>query len=77
MIATVAASSATSAFDDAGGLTSIPRYDKPDVDVLVEYGLNDRLTLVLLQSGLQHISIAEPVDAARTGPDYTEPGMIC
>ena len=47
MIATVVASSATSAFDNTGGLASIPRYDKLDADVLVEYGLNDRPTLVL------------------------------
>jgi hypothetical protein len=73
MIATLAASSATSAFDDAGGLTSIPRYNKLDADVLVEYGLTDRLTL-MLQSGLQHIDIAAPVDASRTGLDYTDFG---
>lgn len=71
-LATVAASSATSAFDDSG-LYSIPRYNKLDADILMEYGVTDRLTL-MLQGGLQHIDIAAPVDASRTGLDYTQLG---
>ncbi len=72
MLATVAASTATSGFDDTG-LTSIPRYNQLDADALLEYGLTNQLT-VILQSGLQHIDIAAPIDAARTGFDYTEFG---
>lgn len=72
IIAAVAPSTATSAFAD-GGLTSIPRYNKLDADVLAEYGLTNQLTL-MLQSGLQHIDIGAPVDAARTGLDYTDFG---
>ena len=73
MLATIAASTATSAFDDNANLTSIPRYNKLDADVLVEYGFTDQLTL-MLQSGLQHVDIAAPVDASRTGLDYTDFG---
>ena len=39
----------------------------------MEYGVTDRLTL-MLQGGLQHIDIAAPVDASRTGLDYTQLG---
>jgi hypothetical protein len=71
-LATVAASSATSIFDD-GGLSSFPRYNKVDADILMEYGITDKLT-VILQGGLQHVDIAAPIDASRTGLDYTEFG---
>lgn len=73
VLATVTASTSTSAFNDGGGLFAVPRYDKLDADALLEYGLTDQLTL-MLQSGLQHVDIASPVDAARTGLDYTEFG---
>jgi hypothetical protein len=73
VLATVTASTSTSAFTNSGNLTSVPRYDKVDGDALLEYGLTDQLTL-MLQSGLQHVDIASPVDAARTGLDYTDFG---
>jgi hypothetical protein len=73
VLATVTASTSTSAFNDSGGLVSVPRYDKLDADALLEYGVTDQLTL-MLQSGLQHIDIASPVDASRTGLDYTDFG---
>jgi hypothetical protein len=73
VLATVTASTSTSAFNDSGRLFSVPRYDKLDADALLEYGITDQLTL-MLQSGLQHIDIASPVDAARTGLDYTDFG---
>jgi hypothetical protein len=72
-LATVAGSTSTSAFDNSGGLTSIPRYNKLDADVLVEYGITDRLTAIF-QTGLQHIDIASPIDASRTGLDYSDFG---
>jgi hypothetical protein len=73
VLGTVTASSSTSAFNGSGSLFSVPRYNKIDADALLEYGLTDQLTL-MLQSGLQHVDIAAPVDAARTGLDYTEFG---
>jgi hypothetical protein len=73
VLATVSGSTSTSGFDNSGSLTSIPRYNKLDADVLVEYGLTDRLTAIF-QTGLQHIDIAPPIDAARTGLDYTDFG---
>jgi protein XagA len=73
VITTATGSSSTNAFDGSGGLTSIPRYNKLDVDALLEYGLTDKLTL-MLQSGVQNIDIAAPVDASRTGLDYTDFG---
>ena len=73
ILATVTGSSSTESFNNNGDLTSIPRYNKLDADALYEYGLTDDLT-VMLQSGLQHIDIGAPVDASRTGLDYTDFG---
>jgi hypothetical protein len=73
ILATVTGSTSTSAFNGSGDLTSIPRYNKLYADALYEYGLTDDLT-VMLQSGLQHIDIASPINAARTGLDYTDFG---
>ncbi len=39
----------------------------------IEYGLTDRLTAIV-DPGLQHIDIAAPTDAQRTGLGYTEFG---
>jgi len=72
-LATVTGSTSTSAFDTGGNLTSTPRYNKLDADGLVEYGVTDRLTAIF-QTGLQHIDIAPPTDASRTGLDYTDFG---
>jgi protein XagA len=73
MLFSVTGSTATEAFDSSGGLTSTPRYNKLDADVLVEYGFTDALTGIF-QTGLQHVDIAAPVDASRTGLDYTDFG---
>lgn len=54
-------------------LSATPRYDKDDLDALIEYGVTDRLTAIV-DVGLQHIGIAAPTDADRTGLDYTEFG---
>ena len=55
------------------GSASTPRYDKDEAQLLVEYGLTDRLTAIV-NPGLQHIDIAAPTDAQRTGLGYTEFG---
>jgi protein XagA len=65
-------SSATRGFDGSG-LTPTPRYDKTEVQGLIEYGITDQLT-VIGSPGLQHIDIAAPTDARRTGLGYTELG---
>jgi len=72
-LATLDASTATQYWTNNGGLASTPRYNKVDADVLVEYGITDRLTFIF-NPGLQHIDIAPPVGADRTGLDYTELG---
>lgn len=72
-LATFAGATSTSAFNSGRGLSPIPRYDKLDADILVEYGVTDRLTAIF-QTGLQHIDIASPIDASRTGLDYTDFG---
>ncbi len=72
-LATLDASTSTEFWEKDGALGPTPRYNKVDVDVLVEYGITDRLTF-LVDPGLQHIDIASPVSAQRTGLDYTEFG---
>lgn len=72
-LTTLTAASATNYLNDPGSMTSTPRYDKDELQSLIEYGITDRLT-VGFQGGLQHIGIADPIDAERTGLDYTEFG---
>ena len=71
-LATVTGTSATSYFSDSG-LASTPRYSKEEMQVLVEYGLTDRLTAIV-EPGLINIDIAAPTNAEHFGPDFTEFG---
>ena len=71
-LATVTAATSSSYFTD-NGLAPTPRYNKYELGVLIEYGLTDRLTGIL-NPGLQHIDIAPPTSAERTGLGYTEFG---
>jgi hypothetical protein len=71
-LATLDASTATDYFAPVA-LASTPRYDKEEAQLLVEYGLTDRLTAIV-DPGLQHIDIAAPNSAERTGLGYTEFG---
>lgn len=66
-------SRADKAFDGDGKAQPAPRYDKAELQALLEYGATDRLTLMALP-GLQRVSIGAPVDATRTGLGYTEFG---
>jgi protein XagA len=50
-----------------------PRYNKFEAEALVEYGVTSRFTAIL-GPGLQHIDMAAPVDARRSGLGYTELG---
>src|ERR1700761_673444 len=64
---------ASTEYFNGNGLASTPRYDKIEAQFLMEYGLTDRLTAIV-DPGLQHIDIASPVDASRTGLGYAEFG---
>jgi hypothetical protein len=66
-------SRANEAFDSGGHTQTTPRYRKIEAEALIEYGVTDRLT-AMLGPGLQHIDIAAPASAARTGAGYTEFG---
>lgn len=70
---TAAASTADTVFDAARGIQAAPRYDKLELQGLIEYGATDWLTLMLLPS-LQHVDVGAPVDASRSGLGYTEFG---
>lgn len=72
VVTTATASTANSGFDGSR-LAPTPRYDKLELQGLIEYGITDRLT-VIAAPGLQHIDIASPTDAQRTGLGYTELG---
>jgi protein XagA len=73
-LATLTAASATTDLQGWQPPTATPRYDKDELSVLVEYGLTDRLTAIV-DPGLQHIDIAAPTAAERSGLDYTESGQ--
>jgi len=66
-------SNAARAFDPAGNLTATPQTNKVELQGLLEYGATDRFTVMLLP-GLQHIDIAAPTSARRTGFGYFEIG---
>ena len=50
-----------------------PRYNKFEFQTLFEYGVTDWFT-VIVAPGLQHIDIAAPINARRTGLGYSEFG---
>lgn len=72
-IVTNTTTSAELAFDSNGRIRSIPRYDKSELQALVEYGVTDWFTVILSPS-LQHVGIAAPLDATRSGVGYSELG---
>jgi protein XagA len=65
-------STATRFFDAAAALRVAPRYNKFELNALLEYGATDRVT-VMVAPGAQHVDIAEPA-AQRTGLGYSEIG---
>ncbi len=73
LLMTFTSSSATSYLEGSNGLVSTPRYSKDELSALVEYGITDQLTAIF-DPGLQHIDIAPPTSAERTGLGYTEFG---
>jgi protein XagA len=70
---TATMSSASAAFDTSGVVQPTPRYNKFELQGWLEYGLTDRFTGILAP-GLQHVDIAAPTDASRTGLGYAEFG---
>ncbi len=73
VIVTGTFSQASNAFDDSRGIASTPRYNKFELQALVEYGLTDRFTMMVAPS-LQNVTIASPTDAARGGFGYIDFG---
>lgn len=69
-LATLSSSTSTEVFDRKWALTPVPRYDKDEFQVLIEYGLTDRLTAIFAP-GLQHIDMGAPIGAERSGLDQT------
>jgi hypothetical protein len=72
-LAIFTASTSTAYLEGSRGMTPTPRYNKDEISALVEYGVTSRLTAIV-DPGLQHIDIAAPTSAARTGLGYTEFG---
>jgi hypothetical protein len=73
VVLTDTASRATQAFDSDRSLVPTPRYMKYETGVLFEYGITDWFTAIL-SPGLQHVDIAAPVEASRSGWGYNEFG---
>jgi hypothetical protein len=73
VLVTATGSQADQSFDASGNTQSRPRYSKAELQALLEYGVTDWLTAILLP-GLQRVDIAGPVEARRTGLGYTEFG---
>lgn len=73
VIVTDTASTASQSFDGSAQLASTPRYNKDELQALYEYGVNADFTAIFNPS-LQHVDIATPVSAERTGLGFTEFG---
>jgi hypothetical protein len=66
-------SSAIREFNGSGKLEPAARYSKFELQGLLEYGVTPWLTGIL-SPGFQHVDIAAPTSATRSGPGYTELG---
>ncbi len=66
-------SEAKTSFDANGDRQPTLRYNKQELQMLLEYGITDRVTAILAP-GLQRVEIALPVNARRTGLGFTEFG---
>jgi hypothetical protein len=73
LIVTGTASQANSVFDSGSKLRPIPRYSKDEAQALIEYGVTNWFT-AMLQPSLQHVDIAAPFSAQRSGLGYTDIG---
>lgn len=73
IVVTDTSSEATHAFDDKGSAQPTAHYSKEELQALMEYGVSDWLTAMLIPS-LQHVNIGTPVSAERTGFGNSELG---
>jgi len=73
LIVTGTAMQADTAFDGNSKLRPIPRYSKDEAQALIEYGVTNWFTAIF-QPSLQHVDIAAPFNAERTGLGYTDIG---
>jgi hypothetical protein len=60
-------------FTTGSDLRPIPHYNKDEAQALIEYGLTNWFTAMFAPS-LQHVDIAAPFNAARSGLGYTDLG---
>ena len=60
-------------FNSGSDLRPIPHYNKDEAQALIEYGVTKWFTAMFAPS-LQHVDIAPPFDAARSGLGYTDLG---
>jgi len=72
-LASLTSTTATRAFDGNWGLVPTPRYNKDELQGLVEYGVTGRLTAIF-DPEFQHVDIGAPANAARNGLGFTEFG---
>jgi hypothetical protein len=73
VLVTATTSRANEAFDGSRQTAPTPRYNKFEFQGLFEYGVTHWFTAIV-SPGLQHIDIAAPVSAQRTGLGFSEFG---
>jgi hypothetical protein len=73
LIFTNTAMTATNLFSTGYALQPTPRYNKDEAQALIEYGVTNWLTAMVAPS-LQHVDIAAPFSAERSGLGYTDLG---
>jgi hypothetical protein len=73
LILTNTAMTATSLFSTGYALQPTPRYNKDEAQALIEYGVTNWFTAIFTPS-LQHVDIAAPFSAERSGLGYTDFG---
>jgi protein XagA len=73
LIFTNTAMQATNLFSTGYTLQPTPRYNKDEAQALIEYGVTNWFTAIFMPS-LQHVDIAQPFDAERSGLGYTDFG---
>ena len=73
LLVTGTAMQSSRVFTTGGDLRPIPHYNKDEAQALIEYGVTNWFTAMLAPS-LQHVDIAPPFNAARSGLGYTDLG---
>ncbi len=73
VVVTGTLSTADKEFNGSGSARATPRYDKFELQGLIEYGATDRLTLIASPS-LQYVDIEGSTGGQRTGLGYAEFG---